>query len=368
MRNGLRWRWGCVAFAAALVPITVSSGAGAASTPTLVPVRSTFETATRALSRDIGLSVKLPDGHALWIFGDTGILHKKDGTWSQTRFIPGSTAMLVKSVKGRVPKGSELPHGQPAHFLPDPHNLYMPDGSGRPCKYPTAAFATRWPTGAALMPNQKDVLITYGSVCVTKRTSNSISVTPQAWGFVLYNWRTKKIDKGPVDVIKPTTKGSAIAPDRVLGQPVFNGTKLTLYSSRCTIFYVSCTAGRVSAVTLPGTYSALSHLPSYALSQLQTDGTAVWSPLAISVGKYTDGYRLIETTSIGGDYKIFFSTSPQGPWHLSGSGTLPGCPNGKKICFALEGHPELSGPGTLFVSYKYPGEASGHIVVSTIAG
>src|SRR5262249_38517669 len=153
----------------------------------------------------------------LWIYGDTGIFQKQGGAWKQTRFIPGSTAMLVKTVRGQVPKGGELPNGTPAHFVPDPKNLYMPDGSGRACKYPTAAFATRWPTAAALMPNKKQVLITYGSVCVTKPSKDSVNISPQAWGFLLYNWRTKKIDKGPIDVIKSTKKGSSISADRVWG-------------------------------------------------------------------------------------------------------------------------------------------------------
>jgi hypothetical protein len=122
----------------------------------------------------------------------------------------------------------------------------------------------------------------------------------------------------------------------------------------------------VGAVTLPATVSGLSRAATSPLTHLLTDGGTVWTPLAISVGKYPDGYRLLETTSIAGKYRIFFSTSPTGPWRLSRSGTLPGCPNGKKLCFALEGHPELSTPGMLYVSYKYPGMAGGHIVVSAI--
>jgi hypothetical protein len=355
-----------VALAAAFVlPITVSSGAEAAGTPTLVPVKSSFETSTRQLSRDIGLSVLLPDGHALWIYGDTGIWQKHGTTWNTDRFIPGNTAMLVKSVRGRVPTGSELPSGKPAKFVPDPRNLHLPDGSGRPCQKPEAAFATRWPTGAVLMPDQKHVLVTYGSVCVIKK-KKAINISPQAWGYMLYNWRTKKIDKGPVDVIKPKLDGSPIPPDKIYGQPIVNAGKLTLYSSRCTVFFIDCTAGRVGAVTLPATVSGLSKAATSPLTQLLTEGAAGWTPLAISVGKYPDGYRLLETTSIAGKYRVFFSASPTGPWRLSRSGTLPGCPNGKKMCFALEGHPELSTPGMLYVSYKYPGTAGGHIVVSAI--
>src|SRR5258705_8447002 len=74
----------------------------AAVTPKIVavPVRSSYETATRAISRDIGLSVALPGGHALWLFGDTGIYQKTGAGWQRTGFLDGSTALLAKYAKG----------------------------------------------------------------------------------------------------------------------------------------------------------------------------------------------------------------------------------------------------------------------------
>ena len=93
-------------------------------------MRFTFGT----ISRDIGISAQLPDGHQLWLFGDTGIWQRdSSGKWHQGRFIPGSTAMLAKGARGQVPSGGELPSGTPAIFLPTPHNVYLPDGSGKPC-------------------------------------------------------------------------------------------------------------------------------------------------------------------------------------------------------------------------------------------
>src|SRR5579862_4078190 len=80
--GGMRARVGiCVAavatLAAVVAPIGASGGgtAGASATPAIsaVPVRSSYETASRVLSRDIGVSVPLPDGHDLWLFGDTAI-------------------------------------------------------------------------------------------------------------------------------------------------------------------------------------------------------------------------------------------------------------------------------------------------------
>ena len=108
---------------------------------------------------------------------------------------------------------------------------------------------------------------------------------------------------------------------------------------------------------------------TYQVTQLATDGTDLWLPMAVSVGRYSTGYRLLETTSIAGAYRIFSSATPSGPWHLTRSGTLPGCPTKKAFCFALEGHPELSTPDTIFVSYKNPDVGpGGHIVISAIPG
>src|SRR5207237_8591286 len=79
-----------------------------------VPVRSSYETATRAISRDIGLSVALPDGHDLWLFGDTGIYPKTGRTWERTGALDRSPAPLAKDSTGHVPSGGEVPAARPA--------------------------------------------------------------------------------------------------------------------------------------------------------------------------------------------------------------------------------------------------------------
>ena len=357
-----------VALAATLLaPIGVEKAAQAvaASAVTTAQIHSKYENAKRSISRDIGISVQLPDGHQLWLFGDTGIWQRDGSGWHQTKFIPGSTAMLAKGARGQVPSGGELPSGSPAIFLPTPHNVYLPDGSGKPCEFPDARFAARWPTGMAVTPSNKSlVLVTYGEVCVTK-SSSKVGVRAEGWGYLLYNWRKKKIVK-LVDVFKPKRDGSAIPPQQIYGWPMFASSKLVMFSSQCTSAYVNCTAGRVGAVTL-SSVAALNNPSAYKLQQMVTDGTSLWSPLAISVGRYPSGLRLIETTSIAGAYKVFSATQPTGPWHLDRSGTLPGCPSQKRFCFALEGHPELSTANSLVVSYHDPDSGpGGHIVVSAI--
>jgi hypothetical protein len=361
--------------AAAAVPVLRP----AAVTPKIVavPVRSSYETATRAVSRDIGLSVALPDGHDLWLFGDTGVYQKTGSTWQRTGFLDGSTALLAKYTKGQVPRGGEVPAAKPARFVPVPTKVYLPDKSGRLCvqPVPTAAFSARWPTGAAVMStNSARVLVTYSIVCVTHPKNNPVAARTEGWGYMLYNWKTHKIDRGPIDVFKPHTKGAAIAASKTFGWPVFANGKLTLFSFSCTQQYIACAAGKVYAATMAPTIPALDNPNSYKIRELFTDGSSPWEPLTISVSRYSDGpnsdeLRLVEQTTIGGAYKIFSAPDAASPWHMVSSGNLPGCVNKTLFCFGLEGHPELSIPGSVFVSYKDPNSGpSGHVVVSAVPG
>jgi hypothetical protein len=337
-----------------------------------VPVRSSYETATRAISRDIGLSVALPDGHDLWLFGDTGIYQKIGTTWARTGFVDGSTALLAKYAKGRVPRGGEVPAAKPARFVPVPTNVYMPDGSGRLCAKPTptAAFSARWPTGAAVMStNSARVLVTYSIVCVTHPYNSRVTQRAEGWGYMLYNWKTHKIDRGPIDVFKPHASGAALPASKGFGWPVFANGKLTLFSAACTQQFVGCASGAVYAATMAPTIPALDNPSSYKVTKLVSDDSAGWQPLSISVGRYADGLRLVEQTTIGGAYKIYSASDAASQWHLVRAANLPGCVNPKQFCFGLEGHPELSLPGTIFVSYKDPNVVpSGHVVVTAVAG
>jgi len=352
---------------ACLVPIGANQAAQAiaASSVTGVQIHSSYENSRRSISRDVGISTQLPDGHQLWLFGDTGIW-ETDGTWHQTHFIPGSTAMLAKGTRGQVPTGGELPSGAPKIFLPTPHNVYLPNGSGKPCVPPDAAFAARWPTGVAVLPsNTSQVVVTYSEVCVTKKGSN-IGVRGEGWGCALYNWRKKKLDK-LVDVFTPKVNGSELSPSKMWGDPLFGNGQVTMYSSQCSTFYVNCSSGRINTATMPATVQALSMTRSYKAKPQFANGSSLWTPLSISVGKYPSGYRLLETTSITGAYKVYSAPQPTGPWSLLQSSTLPGCPSAKRFCFALEGHPELSTASNLIVSYHDPDSGpGGHIVVSAI--
>jgi hypothetical protein len=338
---------------------------------TSVRVRSTHENANRVLSRDIGLSVALPGGRDLWIFGDTGtFIRTRGAAWQAIDFIDGSTAMIASYSPGKVPRGDELPAGQPQRFVPAPEHVYLPDGSGRRCAKPTptAAFAARWPTGAALMPaDDAQVIVTYLVVCVHRPAEGEVAHQTEGWGYLLYNWRSRKIDHGPVDVFAPEPAGGELPVAKRLGWPVVADGELTLFSASCSKLVVECAAGNVWSATLAPEIRVLDDPASYAVEPVRTDGSARWQPMSISVGTYEDGLRLIEQTSVLGGYRIFEASEVGAPWRLAGSGNLPGCRSTKGFCFGLEGHAELSTATSVFVSYKDPNSGpDGHVVVSAL--
>jgi hypothetical protein len=392
-RGGATLALGCVAIAAAQLVSCSSStlpsaGPSTTVTPSAVgslpswrpgaptsglkaaPVLSDAENATTVISRDIGITVALPNGLELWLFGDTSIYGRSGGAWTLSNFVDGSTAFAAHYKRGQVPHGSEYPSATPTRFLPVPNGVYMADGSGRPCIKGNgdAAFPARWPNGATVMPtDHSDVLITYSIVCVFGQSTNPQDVT-EGWGYALYNWRTSRFDRGPVDVVTPRINGGAIADLSVWRSPIFHDGELTVFASTCPKRFLGCIHGQVSSVTLPATTAALDHVMSYPVRKLSTDSSGVWEPQSISVGRYSTGLRLIEGTTIAGTYAILSASTVDGPWHIDWSGKLPGCPPRFGYCFALEGHPELSTPTDVVVSYVDPdiGPGMGHVVMSAL--
>jgi hypothetical protein len=332
-----------------------------------IPVKSKYETKTRVISRDGGASVALPDGHDLWIFGDTGIYQRKGtGPWKPTDFIDGSSALLTKTTKGQVPSGGEIPSGAPKRFIPTPKGVYLPNGSGKPCIQTTAGFPARWPTGATMLSKQ-EVLITYSIVCITTPNGHA-NTRAEGWGYMLYNWKTHKIDHGPKDVFKPKKNGAKIVPSKIYGSPQVAAGSVTMFASTCTTQKsVGCANGVVWAVTVPATPAALDKPGNYKPVPLATDGASNWQPLSISVGRYGGGLKIVAMASITGAFRIYAAPNVAGPWVLKKAGNLPGCPSHTGFCFALEGHPELSTATHTFVSYKNPDSGpGGHVVVSAI--
>jgi hypothetical protein len=236
--------------------------------------------------------------------------------------------------------------------MPTPNDVYLPDGSGRLCAPAAGQYSARWASGAALIPNTSDVLVTYADVCV----SNG-SFRAEGWGFMEYNWQSNALDVGPDDVFPPDSSGAALASDHSLGSPVLSNGKVSLFSSVCTSLFVGCGAGQVYAATLSADVLTLSNPRAYAVNPVATDGSASWQPTGIAIASYPDApFRMIETTAITGAYSVMTAPTATGPWHLETTGLAPGCEGlSSGFCYALVGHPELSTSSQLVFTYYDPG-------------
>jgi hypothetical protein len=358
--------------------VTPSTFAGGSPGVTyLGEVSASQETSTGSiLQRDAGVSVALSSGRDLWIFGDTSSFSAN--TYQSSAFIGGSTAASGHYVPGKAlsvlkdiePAGSTSSStGAPSQFIPTPSDTYMPDGSGRACTPANGAvYTARWPTGAALLNTEGQVLVTYSDVCVTSATS----FTVEGWGWMIFVGSGNKARIGPIDVFPPAPSGAPLPDSRTYQSPLVANGQVTLFTSTCTALFVACAAGNVTATTLSDTPQSMGLPSSYAGGPAVTVPTTQWTPVNISVGSYPDGLRLVEQTSIGGTFVVFSSASPTGPWNPIASGTLPGCsttPRG--FCYAFVGHPELGSSTSLILSYFKPDSAQnanvGHIYLASVA-
>src|SRR5580700_11733860 len=93
-------------------------------------------------------------------------------------------------------------------------------------------------------------------------------------------------------------------------------------------------------------------------------------PSGVSVADFAAVGRrfiLVEQTGIGGDFTVYQSSSPAGPWKKITSGRVPCQPGAgyANFCRAIIVHPELSTRTQLVLSYFDPAaEAYGHVMVA----
>jgi hypothetical protein len=364
-----------LAFSATLV---VPAVAGAASGPTFRgPLLSVKETPSVSWARDGGVSLGLPNGKDLWIFGDTPRYQWSNGQWRLTAFIQGSTAAQRAYTPGKPLNGplTEIRVGhptqtanQPLQFLPSP-KLYLPDGSGRACTKANggpSVEAVRWVTGAALMPDRTNVLVPYVEVCVL----DANTYRAEGFGFTLYNYKANKFSMKPYAVFQPTPDGAAMPTKQFFGSPVVKNGKVTFYSWEC------CSADSVFTTTVNATAAALKNPASY--TPTATTGLPPTFNLSVTPPSKTHPkYTVYVLTGNGGEYEIYAGKTPTGPWKKAASGTLPRCKQAPAPCRSFALHPELSPAKRLIVSYylanfgpgiatKHPSSKLPHTVMASI--
>ncbi len=349
----------CAALVVGFSPSRASAGT---PKPTFIgPVLTADESPTISWGRDGGISVPLPGGRDLWIFADTPRYQYMQGKWKLSGFVYGSSAAELGYTQGHrlagplyeiVPGHRPSPRNQAAQLIPSPR-LYLPDGSGRACNKANggyAAAAVRWATGAALLPDQTNVLISFLDVCVT---SPSVYAA-QGWGFTEFNWKTNRLSVAPVDVIPPSKSGAEIPSSHYFGSPVIQGNKVTFFSETC------CSRGSaILRTTLPATTAALRNRASYAPKPI-SGLPATFALSVVPPSRFSSRFLMYWMSGLKGQYRIYTAPEPWGPWTRKASGSLPRCGSNPYSCRnSVNMHPELSSSSQLLVSYYFPGYGPG---------
>ena len=367
---------GCLAIVcSSLATGSVPASASGTGVTAVGPVLTADESPTLTIQRDGGMSVALPNGNALWIFGDTPTSRFEHGAWILRGWVGGSSAAEGTYTKGQAPAGmpevnigrSLATTNHPAAFIPAASNINLPDGSGKPCTPANGAVESgRWPTGAVLMPDNVNVLVTYDAVC----DAAAGDYHQDGWGFLEYNWMTNTISAGPDDVFPPAVDGSSLPSQSVFLSPIVLGNQLILFSKTSTNVYAT-------TINQPD-LATLEQPSSYSPQVIQ--GLPV--PLGLNVTAETSPepkLQLLEQTDLNGGFAVLSAPSPAGPWSAETSGALPGCTGTADgiRCTEYYGHPELSTASQLVMSYYQPGYGPGvpgnpdptlfHLAVASIA-
>jgi hypothetical protein len=389
VQRGHRYSW-LVSLGVAAVVSAMPVGVVADVSP---PGRlmSNYETASgsgRWLARDCGYSHPRPNDSdsSIWLFCDTPIVDSS-GHPIGFGFIPGSTAAVGPSNRGKVPTDlSEIPMaGTPIEPLPSsqaPHQfLSTPSGVSLPKSNATCStdpskhqYAASWITGVTREPSTVDssqLLISFTDVCV----SNG-SLTLEHFGLAEYKGSTNTITDETQ--VFNTSGGQSLPAQWALASPIFSGGYLYLLSAVCTAQdgFGGCTTGSVFLARTPASRSSWEQSSAYQF--LTSSGWQKYpnsAPLlsvipgaepiyAVSVDDYSSvgqGLDLIEETSIAGNFRVWTASSPDGTWKQKTSGQVP-CTAGAgalNLCRALIGHPELSTTSQLLLSFLDPGDIAG---------
>jgi hypothetical protein len=399
----------------AVVVVLVIATAGTPRTPPATlpptPVLSGIERSGQvSLARDCGYSAPLPgaSGRSLWLFCDTPVWVRKpgaqgDSAWSLKRFITGSTAAEGQAVAGAspvarapgllsevstprlgvsftaggAPASGAAARGSPAEFLGSPGGLVTT--FGMPCA-DGGGYAASWASGVARVPSAPYLLVTFTNYCVL---GGSGGFLPEGFGLAEYDPAT-----GTLSHEVTVFSGLDLSFDpsaKLLGSPVFSGGYLYLFGPTCTALSSGrCATGTLFEARVPASPASWGDPLSYRWWTSGGGPFGPWTPnpaaattiiagarpSAVSVGDFAAaGHQLVlvEQTSINGAFTVYQSPGPTGPWTKVRSGRVA-CRSGTgfaNFCRAIIGHPELSTPTQLVLSYFDPAAgARGHVMVA----
>ena len=213
----------------------------------------------------------------------------------------------------------------------EPPLVYLTNGSGKVCNKINGgrtAGSVRWATGAALMADKTNILVTYLSACVI----SAKDFRAEGWGFAEYNWKTNTFTQPPTDVFPPAKNGAAIPTSMYFGSPIVDGDNITFFSATC------CDAGSgVYTTTVPADLASLKNRASYQPHPIL--GVPPSFVLSVAPPSPTQPHlTMYELTGIKGDYRILTAKTPAGPWTEVADRDPAGLPDRTRAVHELDLH------------------------------
>jgi hypothetical protein len=290
--------------------------------------------------QDAGVSVTLPDGRALWVFGDTAQIDAKP------HFFVTSSAGVTSG------RGTDLtyltgPGGTPVEFL-----QRTPQEQAR--QQPGVHYTAIWPTGATWLPDGR-VIIGYAKYAVQYQPTTSFTFL----GGGLYEYRPGAALRTTGAYPATRLANDIFTPaDGPIGSPTYY--QGYVYFLRCDEKY-ECYSARTTPANLGNRWSyewftgtAWNGNKFFAAKVPFGSDVPGRNPSVVFSRQL--GLFVMADTSGGIQSRtgrLWVARQPWGPWSTAATYDLPQCP--EKGCYTLNVHPDQAAPGSMRVSFATDG-------------
>jgi hypothetical protein len=319
-----------------LAPNATTKAAGPAL-PMAAGAAVTWPSPLHDVRHDGGVSVALPDGRSLWVFGDTTEVDSKP-------------YFFVTSSGGVTSRGAtKVAYARTAKNVPAE---FLPRTAAERAAQSANSYTAIWPTGATTVPGG-DVLISYAKYAVQKSPQ---AFTLESAGLYRYHY-TGLAGLKEGQVATRIAGGIWTGADGAVGSPVYSAGYV--YFAECEGLHCYSLRAPAGSVTSKAAYTWWT---GSGWSSSRTSRAAVSYgaslPAASPSIAYLPGYGVYVTAGTATGHtsstgELWVAPHPWGPWSKPLDFALPNCPAAG--CYSVQLHPLESTGGRIRVSYATAG-------------
>ena len=317
------------------------------------PVGPPAGTPLVGIERDAGVSVALPDGSTLWVFGDS-LARNADGS---LRYFVNNTAAWSRPGQPTVTRDA-VTSGRPVRFA-DP----TPTDPACPASQPDGVF---WPLSGVGVPasgGRTRVLVYLQKVCLGSgqynfstrevavaewyhdpasppdgRAITASVIAPQIFAGYGYGSAAVVGEDGRIFVFSCALVGGGCVVARVMPADAADPASYRFFDG---VQWVSSPSAAARLVTPPGVTGPDLPAASFAVT---------WDP---TVSRFVMAY--MPWPGLGDTAMVRIASSPSGPWSAPVLIHLEGCndryASTPRYCYAVSPQPRVSSPGQLGLGY-----------------